>query len=483
MMRRLLMATAVASTLALAACGDSNDNVASDAITSSDPSGAGNGGSGGQGQASNTAVDLASATPELSILVEAVVAADLADTLAGEGPFTIFAPTNDAFASLLGELGITKDALLADKDLLTSVLTYHVLGATVKAADVPVGEAIVPLGGSLFKIDSADNGLTITDGRNRTANIIATDVMADNAVIHLIDNVILPADKTIVQTAIGNPDFSILVEAVVAAGLADTLSGDGPFTVFAPTDAAFADLLGELGVSKDALLADTELLTKVLTYHVVSGQVLKANVPVGQPVASVQGESFTVDSSLAITDARGRMANIVATDILNTNGVIHVIDRVILPAAEMVEPTPPATPSNTIVDIALSNPDFSILVEAVVAADLVDVLSSDGPFTVFAPTNAAFAELLSELHLTKEELLGNTQLLTDVLLYHVLGAKVLAADVPVGTHITTVQGGNIDITSDFAINDNLKRQAQIVATDIEADNGVIHVIDGVLLPF
>jgi uncharacterized surface protein with fasciclin (FAS1) repeats len=149
----------------------------------------------------------------------------------------------------------------------------------------------------------------------------------------------------------------------------------------------------------------------------------------------------------------------------------------------MVEPPPPATPSNSIVDIALSNPDFSILVEAVVAADLVDVLSSEGPFTVFAPTNAAFADLLAELHISKEDLLKDTQLLTDVLLYHVLGAKVLAADVPVGTHITTVQGGNIDINSSFQINDNRHRLAQIVATDIEADNGVIHVIDGVLLPY
>jgi uncharacterized surface protein with fasciclin (FAS1) repeats len=137
--------------------------------------------------------------------------------------------------------------------------------------------------------------------------------------------------RNIVQTAQSDAGFSILVEAVVAADLATTLSGPGPFTVFAPTNDAFAALLQELGVTKDQLLADKALLTQVLTYHVVAGQVTRAQVPVGQPITTVQGQTFTVDSSLAITDQRGRTARITATDLLATNGVIHVIDRVILP--------------------------------------------------------------------------------------------------------------------------------------------------------
>ena len=136
----------------------------------------------------------------------------------------------------------------------------------------------------------------------------------------------------IVQTAQANSQFSILVEAVVAADLANTLSGTGPFTVFAPTNDAFASLLGELGVTKEQLLADKALLTQVLTYHVLGSQVLKAQVPVGTPITTLQGETFTVDASLAITDQRGRKANITATDLLTTNGVIHVIDKVVLPA-------------------------------------------------------------------------------------------------------------------------------------------------------
>lgn len=279
-----------------------------------------------------TVVEVAQKDARFSILAEAVVAADLAGALSADGPFTVFAPTNDAFAALLTELGVTKGQLLADKPLLTAVLQYHVLAARVPSSGVPLGQAIEPLAGGIFKIDAVGADLIVTDGRNRTARIVQTDVSASNGVIHAIDKVLLPADKTIVETAIANPSFSILVDAVVAAGLADTLSGDGPFTVFAPTDAAFADLLAELGITKDALLANTALLTEVLTYHVVPGRVLKAGVPVGPAITTVQGDTFTVNASLAITDQRSRVANIVATDVLASNGVIHVIDKVILPA-------------------------------------------------------------------------------------------------------------------------------------------------------
>lgn len=139
--------------------------------------------------------------------------------------------------------------------------------------------------------------------------------------------------KNLVEVAQSLPDFSILVEAVVAAGLATTLSGTGPFTVFAPTNAAFAALLAELGVTKEALFADTALLTAVLTYHVVPSRVFKAQVPLNTPITTLQGATFTVGSDLAITDQAGRKANIVATDVMASNGVIHVIDKVILPLA------------------------------------------------------------------------------------------------------------------------------------------------------
>ena len=136
--------------------------------------------------------------------------------------------------------------------------------------------------------------------------------------------------RNIVEVAQNNPDLSILVEAVVAAGLAPTLS-TGMLTVFAPTNAAFAALLAELGVTKEALLADTALLTTVLTYHVVPARVLKAEVPINTAIATVQGQTFTVNASLVITDQNLRTSNITMADVFTSNGVIHVVDKVILP--------------------------------------------------------------------------------------------------------------------------------------------------------
>jgi uncharacterized surface protein with fasciclin (FAS1) repeats len=283
-------------------------------------------------------VDTAKGDPRFSILVEAVTAADpaIATALSAPGALTVFAPTNDAFAALLVELGVTKSQLLANTALLNAVLRYHVLGSKVLKADVPLGRKITPLAGGIFKVDAAGADLVVNDGRNRKSKIIVTDVGASNGVIHAVDKVLLPADKNIVQTAqalaAGNPaQFTVLVEAVVAADLAATLSGPGPFTVFAPTDAAFVSLLAELGVTKAQLLANKPLLTQVLTYHVVSGTVLKAEVPLATAIATVQGETLSVSAALAIADQRARLANIIATDTLASNGVIHVIDKVILP--------------------------------------------------------------------------------------------------------------------------------------------------------
>lgn len=304
--RTVLLAAALgASTTVLQACGGNDD------------------------EPQRNIVELAQNTPDLSILVEAVVAAGLAPTLS-TGSLTVFAPTNAAFAALLTELGLTKEALLANKPLLTAVLTYHVLGSRVVRADVPLGKAITPVSGGFFKIESA-NGLKITDGRNRVTTITSTDIQASNGVVHLVDRVLLPADKDIVATAMAVPDFSILVEAVAAAGLVATLKGPGPFTVFAPTNAAFAALLAELGLTKEALLANTALLTRVLTYHVVPARVLKAEVPVNTAIATVQGQSFTVNPSLVITDQSLRTSRIIGTDVFASNGVVHTVDRVLLP--------------------------------------------------------------------------------------------------------------------------------------------------------
>ncbi len=273
------------------------------------------------------------ADADYSTLVAAVTTAGLVGTLSGAGPFTVFAPNNAAFAAVLTELGISQQALLDNKPLLTAVLSTHVVAARVPAADVPNGKAVAVVGGGIVKPEKpAAGGVTIQDGRNRIAKVTKADIFASNGVIHAIDKVLLPADKNIVQAAVGSaPEFSILVEAVTAAGLGDALSAAGPLTVFAPTNAAFAALLTELNVTKDALFANKPLLTAVLTYHVVSGRVLKADVPVGADITTLQTGKFKVDATLTITDARARTSKITATDVLTSNGVIHIIDRVILP--------------------------------------------------------------------------------------------------------------------------------------------------------
>lgn len=171
--RNLLKLSGVAAASAvLAACG-SDDHVAS--------------------APTQDIVQLAQATPALSILVEAVVAAGLVDTLKSAGPFTVFAPTNDAFVSLLGELGVSKEALLANKALLTAVLTYHVLGAKVESLQIPIGASITTVQGATLRIDAAGMaGLAITDARGRKANIVTANIQAKNGVVHVIDKVILP---------------------------------------------------------------------------------------------------------------------------------------------------------------------------------------------------------------------------------------------------------------------------------------------------
>lgn len=292
---------------------------------------------------SKSIVAVAQKTPAVSSLVAALTFAsnegDLVKLLSKRGSFTVFAPTNDALNTLAVELlgaGKTATDLMvpANKALVRSVLQYHVLGAVVPKALVPFGKPIDPKldGTDIFKIDMKGGKIIITDGRNRESEFTATDILAKNGVVHVINKVLLPADTDIVDTAIAlKPEFSILVEAVVAADLAGALKGAGPLTVLAPTNEAFAGLLAELKISKAALLADKALLTKVLTYHVIPGLILKADLPVNTPIKTLQGDTLTVDASFKITDQRGQKSGIVITDVLAKNGVIHAIDHVILP--------------------------------------------------------------------------------------------------------------------------------------------------------
>ena len=284
-----------------------------------------------------------------------------------------------------------------------------------------------------------------------------------------------PVASDIVDVAVAAGAFPTLVAALGAADLVDTLKGDGPFTVFAPTEGAFVELLEALGVTAGELLANTELLTSVLLHHVVPGKVMSADLAGASElmVTTVQG------GEVSVTEYMGSVtideATVVTADIEASNGVIHVIDKVLLPVVE--EPV-----ASDIVDLAVASGAFPTLVAALGAADLVDTLKGDGPFTVFAPTEGAFVELLEALGVTAGELLANTELLTSVLLHHVVPGKVMSADLAGASElmVTTVQGGEVSVTE--YMGSVTIDEATVVTADIEASNGVIHVIDKVLLP-
>ena len=397
-------------------------------------------------------VDTAVADGRFSTLVAAVQAAGLVDALKGEGPLTVFAPTDDAFAALPEG---TLDSLLADIPALTDILLYHVIEGKVMAADVLELSQAQTLQGQYVDVRVEDGKVYIDN-----AEVLITDIETSNGVIHVIDTVILPESRDIVDIAVEDGRFETLVAAVQAAGLVDALKGEGPLTVFAPTDDAFAALPEG---TVEALLEDIPTLSSILLYHVLEGKYMAADVLSMNQAMTLQGQyvAFVADTGKVMIDN----AEIILTDIEASNGVIHVIDAVILPE------------TRDIVDIAVEDGRFETLVAAVQTAGLVDALKGEGPLTVFAPTDEAFAALPEG---TLDALLNDIPTLTNILLYHVVEGKVMAADVVELSEAESMLGESLSIVieEDKVIVDG----AQVIIADIEASNGVIHVIDAVLIP-
>jgi uncharacterized surface protein with fasciclin (FAS1) repeats len=270
--------------------------------------------------------------------------------------------------------------------------------------------------------------------------------------------------QSLVDVAAGAGDFTILVGALEATGLDATLGGDESFTVFAPTDEAFERLPEGVLESLDA-----ETLTKILTYHVVAGSAFASTVVTLDSATTVQGADVGIRLSGSTVIINGT-TQVTATDILADNGVIHVLDSVLLP--------PDIAFPGTIVDAALAYPIFDTLAGAVVSADLAGALTSDNDgdgFTVFAPQNGAFTALGVDLTTLSQEELAN------ILLYHTVDGEVDAATVVGLTEATTKQGSDVAITVDDS-GVTLNGSAKVVRTDLRTSNGIIHIIDGVLVP-
>jgi transforming growth factor-beta-induced protein len=284
------------------------------------------------------------------------------------------------------------------------------------------------------------------------------------AAFALISSTSFAFDKNIVETAVEAGKFKTLAAALTAAGLVDALKGEGPFTVFAPTDEAFAKL--PKGTVETLLKPENKgKLAAILTYHVVPGKVMAKDVVKLSGAKSLNGQRIDVkvDGSKVTVDG----ANVVATDIGTSNGVIHIIDSVILPSDE------------TLTAVADKAGKFKTLLAAAKAAGLVDTLNGDKDLTVFAPTDEAFAKLPKG---TVESLLKpeNKDKLVAILTYHVLEGRVYSEDALAAKSAKSLQGGTVAISvKDGAAYVN---GAKILATDIDAGNGVIHVIDSVILP-
>jgi len=279
----------------------------------------------------------AEARPNLSLFVEAVNACGLRDRLSGSGSNTAFAPTNDAFNALLGELNVSKDQLFNDKATLTAVIQFHILGKAQFTEAIVEGHAIEPIGGGFFKIDKQDNVFRATDGRNRVCTLIGTDVTALNGVLHTLDKVMLPANMDIVVTCEKKPEIApqcdTALRCIAAGGLTDTLKQAGPYTFFCPTDTAFVQVLVELNITLEVLLADPVRCRKIMGCHMVPRRKFKKEFVADESLATVEtSTTIKVNSSYQVIDARGRVCNLSTPDVINTNGIVHVCDKVILPA-------------------------------------------------------------------------------------------------------------------------------------------------------
>ncbi len=297
-------------------------------------------------ETNHTVYTAASDDPSLSTFVAAIQFAsndhDLAILLdTTPHTLTVFAPTNQAFDALAVELTGDPNAVgtdlftAANKDFLRSVLQYHILDMTVHAADIPFGLPMQTLEGDVFKIDAGTPPI-ITDGRNRMATIVEADINTGNGVLHKIDRVLLPPNMTVTQTvqsAANTGQFTIFAQALAAAQLVGVLDGTGPFTVFAPTDQAFVSFLTESSTTLPQLFANPQALADLLTYHIVIGDIFAAALPIDTPIVTLESGTIKINENRVITDARGRTAHIVKTDVLTSNGVIHVIDQVLLPPA------------------------------------------------------------------------------------------------------------------------------------------------------
>jgi len=439
----------------------------------------------GEPQGDVTIAEFVANNPDYASLGAALEVAGLTATLNGSTNFTVFAPNNAAFGAFLEANGFASlDEVPVD--VLTNVLLNHVVNGVNASTSLTTSYVN---SNAIFGDTDANLSLFIdtTSGVkiNGISTVTAADIPASNGIIHAVDTVI--GIPTIVTQATANPEFSILVDALVAASdnaidYVALLSGSSsaPFTVFAPTNEAFTNLLASLNLNS---LADvpTPLLQIILNYHVIAeANVREENLAEGLTATTFQGEDITISlaNGAQIIDATGMPSNIVVTNVQTSNGVVHAIDKVLLPqeGIDIVNPT--------IANLAMMTPSLSTLAEALTITGL-DIVLDDrtGAFTVFAPDNTAFDTFLSGTGFGSVNDVPVT-VLTQVLLNHVLSGVFMSSGLEtsytttLATYAETTRNLSLYINTDSGV--TLNGISNVDAADVEAANGVVHIVDAVI---
>jgi transforming growth factor-beta-induced protein len=396
-----------------------------------------------------TILEIAAGNDDFSSLVAAISRfPDLVDLIDGEdGAYTVLAPTDAAFSALLSELGYASLGDVPDP-LLRVVLEYHLLDGVFTSGNIAGPQVTVGQ-------ESLDLDLEL---------VTTPDVGATNGVVHILDEVLVPPSiGTIVGEILLDPDFQTLAAALVKVDLTTPLS-DGTYTLFAPNNQAFEDA----GITDLEAVSDADL-TNILMYHVLGAEVTSGDIAAGL-TQTLNGAYVEISTDMGVMVD---MATVVTQDIEGANGVIHEINGVLMP------------PANDIVALAASTPSLSSLAAALERAGLIEDLQGGGPFTVFAPNNAAFDELFDALGVSGLDDLTAAQL-RPILLYHVVEGRVISSELPNGFVSTlgeeTININNRVFTIDTGAGQNVDLTDEDVTLNVQASNGVVHIIDTVLLP-
>jgi transforming growth factor-beta-induced protein len=419
-----------------------------------------------------TIVEIAAGASDFSTLVSILSLPELSDLLSAasdpDSELTVFAPNNTAFGNLLTALGKSSVSELPIS-LVREIIEYHIVGAKVLSTQLTNGPVNTLLTNEFVTVD-------LTSGvKINSSNVIAADLEATNGVIHGIDAVLLPSFVTsalgsISETFMFDNDYTILTEALRTANLLNTVSTTQGLTLFAPSNDAFV----AAGItSLDGL--DAAALSPILLYHVLGAKVLSSELPADGVATTLSDNQNIYLGYLTNSVLINGLTQITEVDIEKSNGVVHKINRTLVP------------PAPNVIDIAVAlsqaeNPEFTVLVSLLTSpaySGITQAIIDSDNITVFAPTDAAFAEISATIATLTEEQIS------DVLLYHAVGARVFSTDLSDGQVVGMLNTQDITVnigTDGVSLTDTTAEAANVVEVNIQGSNGVIHVIDKVLIP-